>query len=76
MVSCSFCETKANGTYYGSSMCDECRGRICFLCSEISKTVQFKEKCPSHEIGSPFKGNRFMEDKAFMAGGPFEFEPE
>lgn len=76
MATCAFDTNEANGTYYGSPLCDACRGNICFLCSELDKTIKFKADCPPHSIGVPFKGNRFMEDKAFMSGGPFEFEPQ
>lgn len=76
MTVCNFCTNEATGAFYGSLLCDECRAKTCFFCSEIKKSVVFTDKCSSHEIGVTFKGNRFMEDKAFMSGGPFEFEPQ
>lgn len=76
MTVCTFCTNEATGVFYGSLLCDKCRTKTCFLCSELKNSVVFTDKCSSHEIGSPFKGNRFMEDKAFMSGGPFEFEPQ
>jgi len=75
MTSCSLCPNEATGIFYGSLLCDTCRENICFFCSELNKKVMVNSECPSHEIGAAFKGNRFMEDKAFMSGGPFEFEP-
>lgn len=76
MITCSFCPNQATMSIHGSPLCDECRAKVCFLCTEIQKKVVFTTECASHEIGVTFKGNRFMQDKAFMSGGPFEFEPQ
>ena len=76
MTKCTYCDEPATSVLYGSPVCDAIRGDICFICSERKQQIVFTDACSSHEIGIPFKGNRFMEDKAFMGGGPFEFEPE
>ena len=76
MITCSFFFFFATMSFYGAPLCDSCRTQTCFLCSESKKKVVLTTECGPHEIGVTFKGNRFMDDKAFMSGGPFEFEPQ
>lgn len=76
MNTCAYCPNPAFRNYQQTPICEKCNEAICFFCSERQKQVVFNDKCTKHIIGVPLKGNRFMEDKAFMSGGPFEFEPD